>query len=76
MQTELLEEKMSIIFSTHITEDLDKVADYVAMIDKGELLFYETKEELLERLTEENGERLTLKQLMVRLCRSGKGGKS
>ena len=76
LQTELLEEKMSIIFSTHITEDLDKVADYVAMIDKGELLFYETKEELLERLTEENGERLTLKQLMVRLCRSGKGGKT
>lgn len=72
LQSELLEEKMSIIFSTHITEDLDKVADYVAMIDKGELLFFETKEELTERLVGENGERLTLKQLMVRLCKGGK----
>lgn len=71
LQSELMEEKMGIIFSTHITEDLDKVADYVAMMEKGRLLFYETKEELLERLTGENGERLTLKQLMVKLCREG-----
>ena len=62
---------MGIIFSTHITEDLDKVADYVAMMEKGRLLFCETKDELLERLTGENGERLSLKQLMVKLCREG-----
>lgn len=72
LQSELIEERMSIIFSTHITEDLDKVADYVAMMEKGELLFCETKEELMERLAGENGERLTLKQLMVRLCREGR----
>lgn len=71
LQSELVEERMGIIFSTHITEDLDKVADYIAMMEKGKLLFYETKEELLERLTGENGERLTLKQLMVKLCREG-----
>ena len=71
LQSELMEERMSIIFSTHITEDLDKVADYVAMMEKGRLLFYETKEELLERLMGENGERLSLKQLMVKLCREG-----
>ncbi|MBR6536627.1 MAG: ABC transporter ATP-binding protein [Lachnospiraceae bacterium] len=71
LQSELMDERMSIIFSTHITEDLDKVADYVAMMEKGQLLFYETKDELLERLTGENGERLTLKQLMVKLCREG-----
>ncbi len=71
LQSELMDERMSIIFSTHITEDLDKVADYVAMMEKGRLLFYETKDELLERLTGENGERLTLKQLMVKLCREG-----
>lgn len=74
LQSELVEEKMGIIFSTHITEDLDKVADYVAMMEKGRLLFYETKEELLERLTGANGERLSLKQLMVKLCREGKKG--
>lgn len=71
LQSELVDERMSIIFSTHITEDLDKVADYVAMMEKGRLLFFETKDELLERLTGENGERLTLKQLMVKLCREG-----
>jgi len=71
LQSELMDERMSIIFSTHITEDLDKVADYVAMMEKGRLLFYETKDELLERLTGENGERLSLKQLMVKLCREG-----
>lgn len=72
LQSELMDERMGIIFSTHITEDLDKVADYIAMLEKGQLLFYETKEELLERLTGENGERLSLKQLMVQLCKGGK----
>lgn len=72
LQSELVEEKMGIIFSTHITEDLDKVADYIAMVEKGQLLFYESKEELLTRLTGENGERLSLKQLMVQLCKGGK----
>ena len=72
LQSELVEEKMGIVFSTHITEDLDKVADYIAMMEKGRLLFFETKEELLERLAGENGERLSLKQLMVKLCREGK----
>ncbi|MBP3616954.1 MAG: ABC transporter ATP-binding protein [Lachnospiraceae bacterium] len=71
LQSELMDERMSIIFSTHITEDLDKVADYVAMMEKGRLLFFETKDELLEHLAGENGERLTLKQLMVKLCREG-----
>lgn len=72
LQSELIDERMSIIFSTHITEDLDKVADYVAMIEKGTLLFFESKEELMERLTKETGERLSLKQLMVRLCKEDK----
>ena len=44
LQSELMDERMSIIFSTHITEDLDKVADYVAMMEKGRMLFYETKD--------------------------------
>lgn len=72
LQSELVEEKMGIIFSTHITEDLDKVADYIAMVENGQLLFYESKEDLLTRLTGENGERLSLKQLMVQLCKGGK----
>lgn len=72
LQTELIEEKMGIIFSTHITEDLDKVADYVAMLEKGKLLFYKSKEELWETLASENGGRLSLKQLMLKLCKEEK----
>lgn len=69
LQEELFSEKMGIIFSTHITDDLDKIADYIAMIEQGKLLFCETKEELYERMTDENGERITLKQLMINYCR-------
>ena len=41
-------ENIGIIISTHITNDLDKIADYIALIDQGELLFCKTKEELLD----------------------------
>lgn len=40
---------MGILFSTHITADLDKIADYITMIDRGELIFSRTKEEMKDR---------------------------
>jgi ABC-2 type transport system ATP-binding protein len=39
----------SVFFSTHITSDLDKVADYVVMIHEGEMIFNDAKDHLLER---------------------------
>jgi ABC-2 type transport system ATP-binding protein len=39
----------AVFFSTHITSDLDKVADYIALIDQGEIKFSSTKDELVER---------------------------
>lgn len=39
----------SVFFSTHITSDLDKVADYVVMIDDGRMIFNDAKDHLLER---------------------------
>ncbi|QUI23732.1 ABC transporter ATP-binding protein [Vallitalea pronyensis] len=37
---ELLEdEKKSIFFSTHITSDLDKIADYITFINNGKIIF-------------------------------------
>lgn len=39
----------SVIFSTHITKDLDRIADYVVMLHKGEQLFDLPKDELLEK---------------------------
>lgn len=36
----------SVFFSTHITSDLEKIADYVTMIDNGKLFFTGTKDDL------------------------------
>jgi len=43
------EEGKSVFFSTHITSDLEKVADMLILIDNGEIVFNESKDELLER---------------------------
>ena len=43
------DEKKAVFFSTHITSDLDKIADYIVMIDNGEIVLAEEKDELLER---------------------------
>lgn len=41
-------ENKSVFFSTHITTDLEKVADYITFIDNGKILFSQNKEELNE----------------------------
>jgi ABC-2 type transport system ATP-binding protein len=38
----------SILFSTHITSDLEKIADYITLIDKGRIFYNGTKDNLLE----------------------------
>ena len=37
-----------VFFSTHITSDLDKIADTLIMIDKGRIIFQEEKDTLLD----------------------------
>ena len=37
-----------VFFSTHITSDLDKIADMLIMIDKGHIIFQEEKDALLD----------------------------
>ncbi|RKN86846.1 ABC transporter ATP-binding protein [Paenibacillus ginsengarvi] len=39
----------TVLFSTHLCADLDRIADYIVYIGGGELRFSGTKEELLER---------------------------
>lgn len=41
--------KRSVLFSTHITSDLERVADYVTFIREGRVMFSTTKDEVLER---------------------------
>jgi len=38
----------SILFSTHITSDLEKIADYITVIDHGNIFYSGTKDDLLE----------------------------
>lgn len=37
-----------VFFSTHITSDLDKIADFLVMIDDGQIIFQEDKDTLLD----------------------------
>jgi ABC-2 type transport system ATP-binding protein len=44
----LQDEGKSVLFSTHITSDLERIADYVTFIRDGSILLTETREELRE----------------------------
>ena len=44
----LQDEKKSVLFSTHITSDLERIADYVTFIKDGSVLLTESREELRE----------------------------
>ena len=39
-------EEHSVLLSTHITTDLEKIADYITFINKGEIVFSKSKDEL------------------------------
>jgi len=41
------DEEHSILFSTHITSDLEKIADYITLIHQGKIIFSESKDDLL-----------------------------
>lgn len=43
------DESHSILISSHITSDLERITDYIAYIDKGSLLLVEEKDILLEQ---------------------------
>lgn len=38
----------TILFSTHITTDLEKIADYITLIDNGSIFYTGTKDNLLD----------------------------
>jgi len=43
------DERHSVVFSTHITSDLDKIADYLIFIDNGRIVVDGEKDGLLEK---------------------------
>lgn len=48
LQAYIADGKRSVLFSTHIVSDLERVADYITMIDHGRLLFTAPTDRLLE----------------------------
>ena len=42
------DDKKSIFFSTHITTDLEKIADYITFINEGKIVFSKSKDDVLE----------------------------
>ncbi|WP_296557827.1 ABC transporter ATP-binding protein [uncultured Acetobacterium sp.] len=44
------DEEHSILISSHITSDLDKIADYIVFIHQGKILLNEEKETLLSKM--------------------------
>ncbi len=47
LQDYIKDGKRSVLFSTHITTDLERVADYITLINRGELIFTGSMEDLL-----------------------------
>jgi ABC-2 type transport system ATP-binding protein len=45
----LQDERTSILFSTHITADLERISDYVTLMQEGRIVFSTTKDEITEK---------------------------
>ena len=65
----LAEKGVAILFSTHITSDLEKCADTIAYIKNGELLLSAKKEDFIRYYTKEIGGTPTLEDIMVHIER-------
>ena len=49
LQDFVQDENNSVLISSHITSDLEKICDYIAFINDGEIVFVENKDDLLEK---------------------------
>ncbi|MDF2905629.1 MAG: transporter related protein [Herbinix sp.] len=63
LQELVAEEKMGVLFSTHITGDLDKVADYITLVDQGRIVLSQDKETLLEQYLILRGDKALLERI-------------
>ncbi|MBR6153733.1 MAG: ABC transporter ATP-binding protein [Treponema sp.] len=52
------EEGNSILFSSHIISDIQKICDYVAYIHHGKILFFEEKDAVMAKVKEKNFDNL------------------
>jgi ABC-type multidrug transport system, ATPase component len=49
LQNEIQDENRGILFSSHITSDLERIADYICFINNGQIVFSQTCDELREK---------------------------
>jgi ABC-2 type transport system ATP-binding protein len=59
----LRDEGKSILFSTHITTDLERIADWVTVIRDGEVRLVATRDDLIERWGVVRGDEAALRRL-------------
>ena len=73
----IMDEEHSILFSTHITSDLEKIADYVVMLHNGRIVLAEQKDKLIYQYGIWRGKSGELEQLpreaVLAVSRSGFG---
>lgn len=55
----------SVLFSTHLTADLDQIGDYIALIDEGKICFCMDKESLRERFALLEGTKEQIRSLAL-----------
>lgn len=54
------DENKGILFSTHITTDLEKIADYITFLNNGKIIFSDSKDNTLENYSIVKGDKLLL----------------
>ena len=54
----MMDEHRTVLFSSHITSDIERIADYVAVIDKGQLVEYAELSALIDSYRMVHGGRL------------------
>ena len=64
------DESHSVLISSHITDDLERVADEIAYIHQGRLLFQRDKDELMENMAVLRCSEEDMRQLPGRLIRA------
>jgi len=64
----LQNEKKSILFSTHITSDIERIADFITFILDGKIIFSSAKDEILENYALIKGENALLNEETENYC--------
>jgi ABC-2 type transport system ATP-binding protein len=71
----LLDEGKSVLFSTHITSDLDRIADYITFVNRGAVAFSLPRTELLDTWAVVRGDEPALRLLDPAIVRGRRKGR-